>query len=188
MKTCPSEPDPPVVLTFPSLSGTFRYSDIIEFVDVSLGDETITATHADDAVFSMDINPDDERKLSGNIAYTDDGVMLTVEPKLDASIALQLSELLDEDAPEYLHDQLFELSFGAQPAGKVLLRADPTCLEVDSAGQFELVEGPFSLHETHRADSAENTSSIDESMCLNQLEDNPDERFLGTRFGQQVCE
>jgi hypothetical protein len=187
-ETCPTEPDPPVVLTFPSFSGTFRYSDMIEFVDVSLGDDTTTATQDDATVFSMDINPDDEGKFSGNIAYADAGVMLTIEPKLDASVALKFSELLDEDAPEYMHDQLFDLSFGAAPAGKILLRADPDCLSIDSEGQFELVDGPFSLHETHVSDSAENTFSIDEGMCLSQLDENPDERFLGTMFDQQACQ
>lgn len=185
---CPADPEPLAVLTFPSLSGTFRYSDIIEFVDVNFGEEATKATYGNDTVFSMDINPEAERQFSGKLAYVDNGVMLTLQPKLDAAVALKLSDLLDEESPDYLHDQLFDLSFGAAPAGKILLRADPDCLSVDSADQFELIDGPFSLHETHALDNAQYTLSIDPGMCLNELGESLDERFLGANFDQQSCQ
>lgn len=162
------------------LNGTLTYdgpSDMLTFTGLGLGDVSTTVKHDGNTLLSLDVNPEDGRRVDLGISSSDDGTELTFSPTLDVRLGLHFTHVQDQvsDIPAALLDDTIRLWFeGSEPSVKVS----------DSAVQ--VVTGTMHL------DSASEGSgvSVDAGMCLLEIDDETSEtepQSVASAFASGVC-
>jgi hypothetical protein len=144
-------------------AGTVLEDNATEIVidNIGLGDATSSVNLNAEPLVEIDVNPSDNRRFSMQIQDTPDGALVTFEPKLDLRVATTLSNLsakLQADLPEWLEDQIFDLTFGGPPRAQVLV--PDNC--ADANHYLEVVEGTLTMSSTALASPIE----VEAGMCL----------------------
>jgi hypothetical protein len=140
--------------------------------NVGLGDATSYARLNNDPLVEVDVNPDDGRRFAVQIQDTADGALVTIEPKLDLTVAttlLNLSEAARMDMPAWLSDEIFSVTLGGNARGQILV--PDGCAEVGHA--LEVTQGTLTLDAT----SAAAPVVVEAGMCLAEAESESDHPF-----------
>jgi len=129
--------------------------------DIGLGDTTSSVHLNDDPLVTADINPKDGRRFTMQIQDTAEGALVSFEPKLDVQVAMALSNLSDSmkaDLPDWLMDEVFNVTFGG--GSKASMLVPDGCTDAEYA--FEVTEGTLSLS----ASSVSDPVVVGAGMCL----------------------
>jgi hypothetical protein len=139
----------------------------LTFSGLGIGSDSSNVTLNGDALGTLDVNPNNGRKLSVTFKKTTEGTLVTFDPALDIKLAMmlnKLSESLRVDMPEWLSNEIFDVMLGGAAKPSVLLPA-ATCDvygEVTSKSQVKVVTGNLSLSSS----SLPSPVSVPASMCL----------------------
>ena len=164
-------------------------SDEFVISGCGFGDETSYAALDDTQLVSMDLNPSSGRTL--NIGFTDtaEGILVTFEPELDLAVATALSNLSESlrvDMPDWLFDEVFDVTLGGDPKPSILIRP-PECDEFGEPigdGQVEVAAGTLTLAAT----SLETPVTVEAGMCVVGVDSGKDEPHPFESVGAGVCE
>jgi hypothetical protein len=138
---------------------------------IGLGNDTAYVALNDDRLGTLDLNPNNGRKVSVTFKKTAEGTLVTFDPALDIRLALmlnKLSESLRVDMPEWLNDEIFDVMLGGAAKPQVLVPA-ATC---DANGnsttksQLKVVTGTLKLSASSLASPVE----VSAGMCLLPVE------------------
>jgi hypothetical protein len=116
---------------------------------------------------TVDLNPNAGRRFSMNFKKTAEGTLVTFDPALDLQIAMamtNLSESMRVDMPDWLFNEVFDVTLGGAPKPSVLIPA-VTCDANGNASvkqQLKVVTGNLTLDST----SLPNPVEVAASMCL----------------------
>ena len=139
----------------------------LTFSGLGLGND---ATHVDlnnDALGTLDVNPNNGRNFSVTFKKTAEGTLVTFDPALDIKLAMmlnKLSESLRVDMPAWLENEVFDVMLGSAAKPSVLVPG-ATC---DTSGnattksQLKVVTCNLSLGESSLAAPV----SVAAGMCL----------------------
>jgi hypothetical protein len=139
----------------------------LTFSGLGLGNDTSQVALNGDPLGTLDVNPNNGRKLSVNFKKTTEGTLVTFDPALDIKLAMmlnKLSESLRVDMPAWLESEIFDVMLGGAAKPSVLVPA-PTCDvygEVTSKSELEVVTGNLTLSES----SLPGPVSVAAGMCL----------------------
>lgn len=152
------------------LTGEFAataHATDLTFSNLGLGSESSYLASNGRQLTTVDVNPNAGRRFSMNFSKTAEGTLVTFEPALDLRIAMAMSNLSDSmrvDLPEWLANEVFDVTLGGAPKPSVLVPAT-TC---DANGQpqtkeqLEVVAGSLQL----KATSIPNSIDATAGMCL----------------------
>lgn len=166
------------VVSSPSASDSWTVSGI------GLGDDT---THWDlngEPLAAYDLNATEGRKVSITITEESASTLVTFEPALNMKLAMQLNRLSDElkvDMPDWLMDEIFDVTFGG-PAKKSVRIPKVAGCGGTGAEQVEVVEGSLELN----ASSLSSPITVEAGMCLVERDSESEHPFEA--FGTGVCE
>jgi hypothetical protein len=139
----------------------------LTFSGIGLGNDTSYVALNNDRLGTLDVNPNNGRKLSVNFKKTAEGTLVTFDPALDFKLALmlnKLSESLRVDMPTWLGDEIFDVMLGGAAKPAVLLPG-PSC---DGSGgstaknQLKVVSGNLKLSSSSLASPV----TVAAGMCL----------------------
>jgi hypothetical protein len=139
----------------------------VTFTGLGLGNDTSYVALNNDRLGTLDVNPNNGRKLAVNFKKTAEGTLVTFDPALDIKLAFMLSKLSESmrvDMPDWLYDEVFDVMLGGAPKPSVLVPA-PTC---DASGnstskdQIKVVTGNLHLSSTSLATPVD----VPAGMCL----------------------
>ncbi|QQR90748.1 MAG: hypothetical protein IPJ88_03140 [Myxococcales bacterium] len=171
------------------LSGVLEIDGIdeqIRFTDVSIGNQSATAVYGENPVVDVAWNTDSEGKFSGSLEMVDEGLKLTLEPKLDLAAAISLSEVAGSDAPDWLQDQLFEVMIGGPPKAELLMPKQNGCIEFNGIPEIKVLAGMIDATETNNTSSELYSLSVASDMCMVGAE-NPGSDFLFSYYEEGSC-
>lgn len=174
------------------LTGSFATSagaTEVTFSDLGLGADTSNLTLNGQALTEVDLNPNSGRKFSMNFKKTDRGTLVTFEPELDLSIAMamnHLSETAKVDMPDWLSNEILDVTLGGAPKPAVLIpakicNADGSTTTKD---QLEVATGTLTLGATSIAAPVEVTAG----MCLVPAENTENLTHPMARVASGVCQ
>jgi hypothetical protein len=139
----------------------------LTFSGLGIGSDATKVALNGDPLGTLDVNPNDGRKLSVTFKKTTEGTLITFDPALDIKLAMmlnKLSESLRVDMPEWLSNEIFEVMLGGAGKPSVLLPA-ATCDtygEVTSKSEVKVVSGNLSLSSSSLASPV----NVPANMCL----------------------
>jgi hypothetical protein len=139
----------------------------LTFSGLGIGNDTSQVTLNGDPLGTLDVNPNNGRKLSVNFKKTTEGTLVIFDPALDIKLAMmlnKLSESLRVDMPQWLESEIFDVMLGGAAKPSVLVPA-PTCDvygDVTSKSELKVVTGNLSLSES----SLPSPVSVAAGMCL----------------------
>jgi hypothetical protein len=145
----------------------------LTFSGLGLGPESSYLALNGQHLTTVDLNPSSGRRFSINFKKTDEGTLVTFDPALDLQIAMamtNLSESLRVDMPDWLMNEVFDVTLGGAPKPSILIPA-ATC---DSNGnssvkqQLKVVNGQLILDSSSLASPVE----VVAGMCLLPVESN----------------
>jgi hypothetical protein len=134
---------------------------------IGLGNDTSYVALNNDRLGTLDLNPNNGRKLSVTFKKTAEGTLVTFDPALDIKLALmlnKLSESLRVDLPEWLNDEIFEVMLGGATKPAVLVPA-ATCDAYGNSttkSQLKVVTGNLTLTSSSPSSKVE----VAAGMCL----------------------
>jgi hypothetical protein len=174
------------------LTGQFATSagaSEVTFSELGLGADTSYLSLNGQKLTQVDLNPSSGRKFSMNFKKTDAGTLVTFEPELDLSVAMamsNLSETMRVDMPDWLSNEVLDVTLGGAPKPSVLIPAK-VC---DSSGnlttkdQIEVIAGKLTLDSTSIAAPVEVTAG----MCLVPVENTENLTHPMTLVTSGVCQ
>jgi hypothetical protein len=134
---------------------------------LGLGNDTSYLALDNDRLGTLDVNPNNGRKLTVNFKKTAEGTLVTFDPALDIKLAFMLSKLSESmrvDMPDWLSNEVFDVMLGGAPKPSVLVPA-PTCDangNSTSKGQLKVVTGDLRLSSSSLASPVD----VPAGMCL----------------------
>jgi len=161
----------------------------LTFSGLGLGNGTSQVTLNGDPLGTLDVNPNNGRKLSVNFKKTSDGTLVTFDPALDIKLAMMLNKLsasLRVDMPAWLENEIFEVMLGGAAKPSVLVPA-PTCDafgDVTSKSELKVVTGNLSLSES----SLPSPVSVAAGMCLMSVDGVDSKTSLFSRLQSGTCQ
>jgi hypothetical protein len=177
------------------LSGDFTTTSgatEITFADLGLGAESSSLAVNGKPLVTVDVNQDAGRKFSMNFKKTPEGTLVTFEPSLDLQVALamtNLSETMKVDMPNWLFDEVFDVTLGGAPKPSVLIPARVCDANGNSTvkDQLKVVTGTLSLWST----SVPSPVAASAGMCLLPVDDStvlPEDPNPITLLRSGVCQ
>lgn len=166
-------------------SGTDQFS----LRNWGFGSETSYLALNDTRLVSVDLNPNAGRTLNVHFSDVPEGILVSFEPSLDLKVATaltSLSESLRADLPEWLLDEVFDVTFGGAPKPSILIR-EPEC---DAYGQplgdeeVEVQSGTLSFAAT----SLPAPVTVDAGMCVVPVESSVEDPHPFMTIAAGVCE
>lgn len=161
----------------------------LTFAGLGLGaDSSFLAINGQHLV-TADVNPDAGRKFSMNFKKTAEGTLVTFEPALDLQIAIamtNLSESMRVDMPDWLFNEVFDVTLGGAPKPSILIPS-ATC---DANGnssvkeQLKVVTGNLTLGATSLSSPVE----VSAAMCLLPVESSASEPHPFSLLSSGVCQ
>jgi hypothetical protein len=135
----------------------------------STGDSTMTAPGG--LVGSMRLGDDSPKNssLTLDLASTPQGIRVTFSPAFDARAAITLSTLSDAfraDLPDWLSDEIFDLTFGDDPKPSLLVPHREACIVDPKPVYRRLVQ--VEAGTVHGVVGAEREESVTSGQCLGQ--------------------
>lgn len=147
-----------------TVTATEGQSELV-FDNVGLGNATSFIDLNSQPLVRLDINPNSDRRFSMGFQDTADGVLVTFQPELDLAVAvtlMNLSETLRVDLPEWLFDEVFNVTMTGQSMSQVLVpHADCATPDAPQA-PLQVVTGTLTLS----AASVANDVPVSAGMCL----------------------
>lgn len=156
----------------------------IDIVNLGLGNEATTVSLNDATLGSLDVNADSGRRLSINAKSVEGGTLVTFSPELDLRLAMALSNLsegLRMDLPEWLSDEIFDVTLTGESSASVLVplrNCDGSATE-----QIRVESGTLSATAT----SATSSLSVQAGSCIGAVETPADGAHVVDTFEAQVC-
>lgn len=139
----------------------------LTFAGLGLGNDTSYVALNDDRLGTLDVNPNDGRKLSMTFKKTDGGTLVTFDPVLDIKLALMLNKLsqsLRVDMPDWLSNEVFEVMLGGAAKPSILVPG-AGCSATGSTppkSQLQVVSGDLKLSASGLASAVD----VGAGMCL----------------------
>jgi hypothetical protein len=161
----------------------------LTFAGMGLGAESSRLTLNGQSLTNVDVNPKSGRKFSVNFKKTPEGTLVTFEPELDLSIAMamtNLSESMRVDMPDWLSNEVFDVSLGGAPKPSVLIPAR-TCDASGNASvkeQLKVVAGTLTLDST----SLLSPVAVAAGMCLLPVDSSASEPNPMSLVASGVCQ
>lgn len=161
----------------------------VTFSDLGLGPNSSYLAVNGQNLTTVDVNPNDGRKFSMNFKKTAEGTLVTFEPALDLKVAMamtRLSESMRVDMPDWLFDEVFDVTLGGAPKPSILIPA-ATCDADGNATteeQLKVITGSLSLDAT----SLSNPVEVVAGMCLLPTESNASEPHPFTLLTSGTCQ
>ena len=139
----------------------------LSITGLGLGNDTSFVALNNDPLGTLDVNPNNGRKLSVTFKKTAEGTLVSFEPALDIRLAImlnKLSESLRVDMPAWLNDEIFDVMLGgdAKPSVLVPVATCDASGNVTSESQIKVVTGNLSL----TASSLATPVNVVAGMCL----------------------
>ena len=182
-----------IAAKLPGLSGVLEFdgeTEEIRFTDVSMGESNATLTYGDTTVIRSDLNPEDGRSFTGSIRRAESGdYVMQVQPKIHLALALKLLDTAEseEDLPDWLEDQLFDVMLSGEPLAEVVLPADEACVSSD-LNAIKVQTGTLTWKETHNGSMTDNTLTVAEGMCMGESSEDGSGLFLNEGLEEIACE
>lgn len=157
--------------------------------NLGLGGDTSYVALDADRLGTLDVNPNNGRKLSVTFKKVSNGTLVTFNPALDIKLALMLNKLSESmrvDMPTWLTDQIFDVMLGGDAVSSVLIPA-PTC---DASGQetkknqLGVVSGTLTL----KASGLASPVTVAAGMCLVPVENADGNAHPFSKLAAGVCE
>jgi hypothetical protein len=161
----------------------------LTFSALGLGSDTSFVALNNNRLGTLDVNPNNGRKLSVTFKKTAGGTLVTFDPALDLKLAMmlnKLSESLRVDMPAWLGDEIFDVLLGGDPKPSVLIPA-PTCDAYGtpvSKSEVEVVTGTLSLAAT----SLPTPVTVTAGMCLLPVDSVASDAHPFTQVAAGVCQ
>lgn len=161
----------------------------LTFSGLGLGSTTSALSLNGQPLVSVDLNPQQSRKFSINFKKSDQGTLVTFEPALDLRLAMamtNLSESLRVDMPDWLFDEVFDVTLGGAPKPSILIPA-PSCNPDGSSTskeQLEVVAGTLVLD----ASSLATPVAVNANQCLVPVESSASEPHPFSLVTSGVCQ
>jgi len=139
----------------------------ITFSDLGLGAESSYLASNGQHLATVDVNPNTGRKFSMSFKKTADGTLVTFDPALDLQVAMAMSNLSDSmrvDMPDWLSNEVFDVTLGGAPKPSVLVPA-ATCDangQPQTKDQLKVISGNLELEAT----SLSTPIDVASGMCL----------------------
>lgn len=139
----------------------------LTFSGLGLGTDSSYVALNQDRLASVDLNPNNGRKLSINFKKIEGGTLVTFDPALDLQVAMamnKLSESMRVDMPEWLANEVFDVTLGGAAKPSILIPS-PVCNSDGTSTtkeQLKVVSGSLSLDAT----SIANPIEVAANMCL----------------------
>jgi hypothetical protein len=139
----------------------------LSITGLGLGNDTSYVALNNDPLGTLDVNPNNGRKLSVTFKKTAEGTLVTFEPALDIRLAImlnKLSESLRVDMPAWLNDEIFDVMLGGDAKPSMLVPAAICDADgnVTTKSQLKVVTGNLSL----TASSLATPVNVAAGMCL----------------------
>ncbi len=156
---------------------------------LGLGNETSYVALDGDRLGTLDVNPNQGRKLSVTFKKTAEGTLVTFDPALDIKLAImlnKLSESLRVDMPSWLGDEIFEVMLGGTAKPSVLVPA-ATCDawgNVSSKAEVKVVTGELTLSSSSLASPV----AVPAGMCLMGVDGAPSDANPFSQVQAGVCQ
>lgn len=174
------------------LSGEFAATagaEELTFSGLGLGAETSHLAVNGKPLTSVDVNPNSGRKFSINFKKTAEGTLVTFEPELDLSIAMamtNLSESMRTDMPDWLMNEVFDVTLGGAPKSSILIPAAGCDANGNAStkDQLKVVTGTLTLDST----SLTNPVEVVAGMCLVAVDSSADQPNPMTLVASGACE
>jgi hypothetical protein len=143
----------------------------LTFSGLGLGPESSHVALNGQPLATVDLNPSAGRRFSINFKKTDEGTLVTFEPALDLRIAMamtNLSESLRVDMPDWLMNEVFDVSLGGAPKPSILIPSATCDADGNSSvkQQLKVVNGRLILDST----SLPSPVDVAAGMCLLPVE------------------
>jgi hypothetical protein len=139
----------------------------LTFSGLGLGNSTSRVALNNDPLGTLDVNPNNGRKLTMSFKKTAEGTLVTFDPALDIKLAMMLNKLSDSlrvDMPDWLSDEIFDVMLGGAAKPSVLVPA-ATCDangNLTSKNQLKVVTGNLSMSSS----SLSSPVTVAAGMCL----------------------
>jgi hypothetical protein len=161
----------------------------VTFSDLGLGADTSYLSLNGQKLTQVDLNPSSGRKFSMNFKKTDAGTLVTFEPELDLTVAMamsNLSETMRVDMPEWLSNEVLDVTLGGAPKPSVLIPAKvcDASGNVTTKDQIEVIAGKLSLDATSIAAPVE----VMAGMCLVPVENTENLTHPMTLVTSGICQ
>lgn len=163
-------------------------SNSVSLAACGLGDETSFVALNDERLVSVDLNPNTGRTLDVQFADTAEGIVVSFEPELDLSVAVALTHLSDSlrvDLPDWLSDEIFDVTFGGDPKPSVLIRR-PECLDGVQIGdsQVQVTQGTLAFAATSLGEPV----TVEAGMCVIDTDSSEEDPHPFTTIAAGICE
>jgi hypothetical protein len=161
----------------------------LTFSGLGLGNDTSKVALDGDPLGTLDVNPNNGRKLNVSFKKTSEGTLVTFDPALDIKLGMMLNKLsasLRTDMPDWLSDEIFDVMLGGAAKPSVLLPT-PTCNtygDVTSKSQLKVVTGNLSLSSS----SLPTPVHVAAGMCLVAVEGADNEAHPFSQVQAGVCQ
>lgn len=161
----------------------------LTFSGLGLGSTTSSLSIDGQTLVGLDLNPDQGRKFSMNFKKTDGGTLVSFEPALDLSLALtltNLSESMRVDMPDWLFNEVFDVTLGGAPKPALLIPV-PSCNPDGTSTakeQLKVATGSLTLDAT----SLPNPVVVGANQCLLPVESTASEPHPFSLLTAGVCE
>ncbi len=188
----PCESAERLVVEVAELEGNISIDSIdgnLQLDGFTIGAKPMVARADEQELLVGHVNTDSGESLSARLHREDDGLHLSLQPKLDISMALKINSLLGEDGAPWLADQLFEVILDGAPRSELLIPAPPCEGGEASHFLFEMLTGRFVLRETARSEATRELL-VEEGMCLLEASDEAESNapsFFIDHLGSSLC-
>ncbi len=161
----------------------------LTFAGLGLGADSSYLAVNGQHLTSVDVNPNSGRKFSMNFKKTAEGTLVTFEPELDLSIAMamtNLSESMRLDMPEWLFDEVFDVTLGGAPKPAILIPAATCDANGNSSvkSQLKVVTGNLALDSS----SLKTPVEVAAGMCLLPVESSASAPNPMTLVASGICQ
>jgi hypothetical protein len=161
----------------------------VTFSELGLGADTSYLSLNGQKLTQVDLNPSSGRKFSMNFKKTDAGTLVTFEPELDLSVAMAMSNLSEKmriDMPDWLSNEVLDVTLGGAPKPSVLIpsKVCDASGTVTTKDQIEVIAGKLSLDATSIAAPVE----VMAGMCLVPVENAENLTHPMTLVTSGVCQ
>lgn len=111
-------------------------------------------------------------KTTAQVSRSPEGFLLTFSPALDMGAALMISNFSDQmrmSLPDWLTDEIFDLTFGGDPVASIVVPYRELCAPGSSTAQsrreLEITNGTLEIHADERVMSASAGQCVGESLA-----------------------
>ena len=174
---------------FTGAFSTQKAATELTFSGLGIGSDATNVTLNGNPLGTLDVNPNNGRKLSVTFKKTPEGTLITFDPALDIKLAMmlnKLSESLRVDMPEWLSNEIFEVMLGGEAKPSVLLPA-ATCDaygDVTSKSEVKVVSGNLTLSSS----SLPSPVNVSANMCLVPIDNSDSKANPFSRVRAGICQ